>query len=122
MEGNLDENAEFNVEDIEIIAKKAVATILIDQIYNNKKVNEWTNAIVTSCLKDLQNYARPFKYVITCLIMQNNGAGLNSSASMVWDKTKDGYCKVTWDNDTINCLVTIFGVSVNIEDPDLDGM
>ena len=74
MDGFQDDAAEFSVEDVEIIAKKAAQSVLTDQSYNNKKVNEWTNAIVTSCLKDLQHYGRPFKYVITCVIMQNNGA------------------------------------------------
>jgi dynein light chain Tctex-type 1 len=122
MEGFQDDNAEFSAEDVEIVAKKAIQSVLNGQIYNNKKVNEWTNAIVTSCLKDLQHLERPFKYVISCIIMQNNGAGMVSSASMFWDGSKDGHCKSTFDNQTINCIVTIFGVSVNIEDQDLENI
>ena len=122
MEGFQDEHAEFNTEDIEVFAKKAVAGVLTDQAYNNKKVNEWTNSIVTSCLKDLQHYGRPFKYMVTCIIMQNNGAGLNTTTSMFWDASKDGYCKATFKNETIHCILTIFGVSVNIEDQDLDNL
>jgi dynein light chain Tctex-type 1 len=84
-------------------------------------VNEWTNLIVTNCLKDLQALARPFKYIITCIIMQKTGAGLNSTTSMHWDVTKDGYCKVPWQNSTMHCIVTVYGLSVNIDDPqDMD--
>jgi dynein light chain Tctex-type 1 len=65
----------------------------------------------------LQALARPFKYVITCVIMQKTGAGLNTTASMFWDTAKDGHCKVPWQNATMNCLVTIYGLSVAIDDP-----
>lgn len=116
-EGYQDDAAEFSVEDVEGIVRKAIVTTLNEHTYNAKKVNEWTNGIVTSCLKDLQALSRPFKYIITCIIMQKNGAGLNTSASMFWDSTKDGYCKVPWQNSTIHCIVAVYGLSVNIDDP-----
>jgi dynein light chain Tctex-type 1 len=122
MESFQDDNAEFSTEDIEAIGKKVVQGVLTDQSYNNKKVNEWTNSIITSCLKDLQNYGRPFKYLITCIIMQKNGSGFNTSSSMLWDVTKDGYSKIPWNNETIDCILSIFGVSVHIEDQDLDNV
>jgi dynein light chain Tctex-type 1 len=116
-----DEGAEFLPDDIEPIIRAAIHNSIHEQAYNVKKVNEWTNAIVTSCLKELQALARPFKYVITCTIMQKTGAALLCSASMHWDVMKDGNCKVSWENPTMHCIVTIYGVSVNIDDPhDLD--
>lgn len=63
---------------------------------HHPQVNEWCNNIVTHCLKELQALSRPFKYIITCIIMQKNGAGLNTSNSMFWDAGKDGFCKVPW--------------------------
>lgn len=116
-----DESAEFSVEDVEGIVRTAIHNSLNENAYNSKKVNEWTNNIVTNCLKDLQGLARPFKYIITCIIMQKTGAGLNTSTSMHWDASKDGYCKVPWQNSTMHCIVTVYGLSVNIEDPqDID--
>ena len=101
--------------------RAAIVNTLNENSYNPKKVNEWTNMIVTNCLKDLQALARPFKYIITCIIMQKTGAGLNTSTSMHWDTSKDGYCKVPWQNLTMHCIVTVYGLSVNIDDPqDLD--
>lgn len=90
--------------------------------YNPKKVNEWSNTIVVKCLKDLYEMNKPFKYVISCIIMQKNGAGLNSSASMHWDTAKDGFCKVPWQNSTMHCIVSVFGLSINIDDPQDDMM
>jgi len=87
-------DAEFPIEDVENIIKMAIHNALNENSYNSKKVNEWTNTIVTTCLKDLQALSRPYKYIITCIIMQKNGAGLNTSCSMCWDSTRDGSCKV----------------------------
>mgnify|MGYP003386517109 CR=1 FL=1 len=117
MEGGYqDEAAEFSEEDVEAIVRGAIHTSLNEHSYNPKKVNEWTNIVVTGCLKELQALNRPFKYIITCIIMQKNGAGLNTSASMFWDTTKDGFCKCPWQNSTMHCVVTVYGLSVNIDD------
>ena len=119
-DGYTDEAAEFNVEDVEAIVRTAIHGTLNEHEYNSKKVNEWTNAIVQVCLKELQSLGRPFKYVITSVIMQKNGAGLATSASMHWDTQKDGFCKVPWQNATMHCVVTIYGISVTVDDPQDD--
>lgn len=116
MEGYQDDAAEFSEEDVEAIVRGAIHNSLNEHSYNPKKVNEWTNIVVTSCLKELQALNRPFKYIISCIIMQKNGAGLNTSASMHWDTSKDGFCKVPWQNSTMHCVVTVFGLCVNIDD------
>ncbi len=111
-----DDTAEFNTDDVETIVRKAIHSVLNESEYNTKKVNEWTNAVVTNCIKDLQTLARPYKYVITCLITQKNGAGMNTSTSTYWDAAKDGFCKVPWQNGTMHCIVTVFGICVNTDD------
>ena len=122
MEGGYqDDAAEFAAEDVEAIVKTSIVDSLNEASYNPKKVNEWTNTIVATCLKKLQELERPFKYVITCIIMQKNGAGMNTSSSQLWDANKDGMCKVPWSNLTMSCVVTVYGLAVNIDDPqDLD--
>ncbi len=117
-EGYQDDAAEFIQEDVENIVRNAIAATLNDSTqYNAKKVNEWNNSIVTACLRDLQQLSRPFKYIITCIIMQDTGAGLNSSSSMHWDTSKDGLNRTQWNNTTMNCIVTVYGLAINIDDP-----
>ena len=117
MSGYQEEAAEFVSEDIENIVRGAIHNTLNENTFNVKRVNEWTNSIVTICLKDLQALARPYKYIISCIIMQKNGAGLVSTCSMHWDTSKDGYCKVPWQNSTIHCAVCVYGVCVSLDDP-----
>ena len=51
--------------------------------------------------------------------MQKNGA-LASAASTYWDAERDGLCKVMWENQTMHCVVTVFGTcvetGVNVEE------
>jgi Tctex-1 family len=60
------------------------------------QVTDWTNHIVDNCLRELQSLNKPYKYIITCIIMQKNGAGLNTAASMYWDTEKDNQCEVSF--------------------------
>ena len=94
---------------------------LKEATYNPKKVNDWINSVVDGCLKQLQTLQRPFKYIVTCVIQQKNGAGMNTAATCFWDTNKDAYAKVLWDNPTMHCIVTVYGICINIEsNTDLD--
>mmetsp|Transcript_20907 Transcript_20907/g.24871 ORF Transcript_20907/g.24871 Transcript_20907/m.24871 type:complete len:122 (-) Transcript_20907:69-434(-) len=108
---------EFIVEDVETVIKSSIGSVLNETMYNPKKVNDWSNNIIAGALKGLQSLNRPYKYALTVLMMQKNGAGLVSAVSTFWDVNKDGLCKVTWENNTMHCIVTVFGMSVNIESP-----
>lgn len=112
-----DDTAEFPTEDVEMIVKNAIASCLMENMYNPKKVNDWINSIVDTCLRELVALNRPFKYIITCVIMQKNGAGMNTTASMFWDSTKDRHCVVPWENQTMHSIVTVYGLAVNTDNP-----
>merc|ERR1712130_1034514 len=58
--------------------------------YMHAKVNQWTNGVVESCLASLTKLQKPFKYIVTCVIMQKNGAGLHTASSCYWDNSTDG--------------------------------
>ncbi|CAN0121078.1 unnamed protein product [Ascophyllum nodosum] len=96
-----DDGAEFSHEDVDTIVKHAITGCLADVMYNPKK--------------ELQSLNKPYKYIITCLIMQKNGAGVNTCASMVWDPTKDNFCQVPWENQNMHCVVTVYGCALHIE-------
>lgn len=115
-----DDTAEFPTEDVEMIVKQHIAASLLENMYNPKKVNDWVNTIVDNCLRELVSLNRPFKYIITCIIMQKNGAGMNTTAGMFWDPAKDRHCVVSWENSTMHSVVTVYGLAVNIDNPAMD--
>ena len=109
------EDDQFPQEDIETIAKNAIVGTLGDCAYNAKKVGDWTNSMTDTILKELQGLNRPFKYVVTTIIMQKNGAGMDTGAAMHWDANKDGLVCIPWENGEMHVVLTIYGVSLNVD-------
>ena len=58
---------------------------------------------------------RPFKYVVTTIIMQKNGAGMDTGAAMHWDSNKDGLVCIPWENAEMHVVLTIYGVSLHVD-------
>ncbi|XP_067867749.1 dynein light chain Tctex-type 1 isoform X2 [Heterodontus francisci] len=84
-----DETA-FVVDDVSTIIKEAVENTIGGNAYQHNKVNQWTSMVVEQCLNQLTKLAKPFKYIVTCVIMQKNGAGLHTASSCFWDNSVDG--------------------------------
>lgn len=53
-----------------------------------------------------------FLIAVTCVIMQKNGAGLHTASSCYWDNSSDGSCTVRWENKTMYCIVSVFGLAI----------
>eukprot|EP00899_Mesostigma_viride_P019970 jgi/Mesvir1/27975/Mv20178-RA.1 len=84
------EEAAFVADDVNNIIKESIDGILLNASYDHIKVGQWTSNVVESCLKRLTALNKPFKYVVTCVIMQKTGAGLHTASSCYWDNTTDG--------------------------------
>ncbi|KAJ8287487.1 hypothetical protein COCON_G00001460 [Conger conger] len=106
-----EENA-FAVDEITDIIKEAVETTIGTSSYQHNRINQWTSSVVEASLNQLTKLGKPFKYIVTCIILQKNGAGLHTASSCFWDNTMDGSCTVKWENKTMYCIVSIFGLAV----------
>lgn len=144
----------FVVEDVETLVKQQLQSTLSEVQYDSERVGTWINTVIDSCLKGLQAMGKSYKYIVTCIIMQKNGAGLHTSAGAFWDGRKDGsfggaagarvegpaaaaaaalregrrtptplpnrappcpfagIVKVPWENASMHCIVTIFGLAI----------
>jgi dynein light chain Tctex-type 1 len=62
---------ELVTEDLATVIKGAVETVLgVEGLnFQAEKVNSWCQQIIDNCLKELIKTNKPFKYVITCIIM-----------------------------------------------------
>ncbi|XP_065908450.1 dynein light chain Tctex-type 1-like [Dysidea avara] len=106
------EETSFAVDEVSGIIKDSVEGVLGTNNYQHNKVNQWTSAVVEQCLNQLTKLAKPFKYIVTCVIMQRNGAGLHTASSCFWDNTSDGSCTVRWENKTMYCIVSVYGLAI----------
>ena len=107
-----DEQLIFVVDEVSGIIKEAIETTIGGNGFASNRIGIWTNSIVESALSNLAKLQKSFKYIVTCVLMQKNGAGLVTASSCFWDKEMDGSCTVRWENKTIYCIVTVFGLAI----------
>ena len=69
--------AVFVGDDVNDIIKESIDAVLENALHKHAFVGQWTNDVVETCVKRLAALNRPFKCVVTCVIMQRNGAGLH---------------------------------------------
>lgn len=126
----------FVVDDVSKIIKDTVENTIGGNAYQNEKVNVWTGTVVETVLQVLTQLQKPYKYIgqyfkpiylnyslishldhdffsiVTCMIMQKNGAGLHTASSCYWNNEMDGSCTVRWENKSMYCIVSVFGLSI----------
>ncbi|XP_060520420.1 dynein light chain Tctex-type 1-like [Cylas formicarius] len=107
-----EEENQFVVDDVMKIGKEVIESVLTGTVYHQEKVNQWSAAISEQCLNALSKMKKNFKYVVTCSIMQKSGAGLHTASSCYWDSATDGTCTVRWENKSVYCVVTVFGLAI----------
>ncbi|XP_026142575.1 dynein light chain Tctex-type 1 [Carassius auratus] len=106
------EETTFVVDEITTVIKEAVESTIGNSSYQHSQINQWMSSIVESSLSQLTKLGKPFKYIVTCIILQKNGAGLHTASSCFWDNSTDGSCTIRWENKTIYCIVSVFGLAI----------
>ncbi len=54
-----------------------ITAVIKDKNYDDSKVQGWVDEICSRVMKELIESNKPYKYMISCTIMQKNGAGLH---------------------------------------------
>ncbi|XP_049818801.1 dynein light chain Tctex-type 1-like [Aethina tumida] len=109
---NMDDNEPFVVEDVSQIIKDTLEAVLNGSMYNVDRIKIWSTNISDQCLNQLAKLKKNFKYIITCNIMQKTGSGLHTASACFWDTSTDGQTTVRWENDSMYCIVTVFGAGI----------
>ena len=99
---------EFVGEQVQDIVRNAVTKTLGNAQYNKDKVYKWSETIIEECLKELCKLNKPFKYVVTCIIMEKNGSKLHKGFALYWATQTDGVTSVQCYMDTMDCIATVF--------------
>ncbi|XP_076724803.1 dynein light chain Tctex-type 1-like isoform X1 [Callospermophilus lateralis] len=100
------------VDEVSNIVKEAIESAIGNNTYQHSQVNQWTTNVVEQTLSQLTKLGKPLKYIVTCVIMQKNGAGLCTASSCFWVSSTDGSCTAQWENKTLYCMVSTFGLSI----------
>ncbi|KAJ4929103.1 hypothetical protein JOQ06_005103 [Pogonophryne albipinna] len=111
-EDQTEEETAFVVDEVSKIIKESVEATIGANAYQHSRVNQWTTSVVEQCLSQLSKLGKPFKYIVNCIIMQKNGAGLQTASTCFWDNSTDGSCAVRWENKSMYCIVSVFGLAI----------
>ncbi|CAD7937200.1 unnamed protein product [Amoebophrya sp. A120] len=96
------------LEEIRAVTNRVVHETLQDSVYDQEKVNEWCETIVDSSLRGLNDLRRPYKYVVTCVIVEKAESGTHTAATAFWDQENDGLWSAHICNSTLDCFTTVF--------------
>lgn len=90
------EDLAFIPEQVEPVLTTALASVLANEIYDDAKVGRWIDQICEKSIESLTSLNKPFKYVVTCVIIQKNGAGIHTAHSCYWDIGNDNCARVAY--------------------------
>ncbi|CAH8635289.1 unnamed protein product [Heterobilharzia americana] len=88
-DSQVSEETTFSPEEVKNIVKESIEATVGSSSYSHNKVKQWTSTVVEQCLNQLTKLGKPFKYIVTCVIMQKCGAGLHTASSCYWDTSTD---------------------------------
>ena len=89
-------------------------------MYDSLLVPQWVDTICDRTMSSLAELQKPYKYIVTCQIMQKTGAGIHTANSAFWNREDDNICQVVWPNtkkvDKSNarlyCIITAIGLAL----------
>jgi len=97
---------------VEQAALKALTSTLDGKTYAVSKVGEYIDTIGTNTIGELKLISSNFKYVVSCVIVQNVGAGLHYESVAHWDQATDGSIVVKYENQELVgiCVVMVIAI------------
>eukprot|EP00928_Gymnodinium_smaydae_P048282 TRINITY_DN32271_c0_g1_i1.p1 TRINITY_DN32271_c0_g1~~TRINITY_DN32271_c0_g1_i1.p1 ORF type:complete len:139 (-),score=26.80 TRINITY_DN32271_c0_g1_i1:89-451(-) len=97
-------------EEVDALAREAIAGVLGDRGYVEAEADTWADQILERTLRGIASLGRPYKYIATCVISKQAGqaAALDTAATAFWDTQSDSLCCTRRGNGRVDCIVTIY--------------
>ena len=123
----------FDKEKITTLVRGAVEQTLGNQAYRRDLAKQWIEQVTEAVMAHLNSYQQQkkaeyasgnggqagddgllpviMKYMVHVVLLKKSpSVGFHSATSAIWDPSTDGMCSVTWENETMHLLVTVFEV------------
>ena len=93
-----------------------IEEVLSNRVYDEREVPRWINEICERVVKNLYDSRKPFKYMVSCLIVQKTDASLQTCTACNYEGGTDMTIQILWPkekskepaNKTLNCILTLF--------------
>ena len=115
MAEEMDDDLAFPGEEINAILQQVVELVLETAEWDEKKVAGWINEICEKTMQQVIEMKYPYKFVVTCMLIQKTDKPLMSSFSVSWENNLDGIEQLVYpplrQKDgflrTIECFVAV---------------
>lgn len=104
------ENSETKMVQVQIDNKKD-QDIHDSLFYNKNKSTTWCNQIIDQCIRGLIKLEKPYKYVVSCVMLQNTGDPFCNMGCGFFEETDGAVSKTIGIND-LYFSVTIYGLAI----------
>lgn len=112
MGDNEESGRPFVAEEVQQIVTEVIGQVIGGASYSQSDVSKWSSAILDQSLAAVSRSVRGYKFVVTCVMMQKTGAGLNTGAACLWDAGVDSSCTARWENKSITVIVHLFALAL----------
>ena len=92
--------------------KIIIENSLKNKIYEKNNAQSWCNNISDEIIKILHQQQRGLKFICNTTIFEKSYSSLNYSSTCLWNPSNDGSITVKFENDTMHCFVSLFGISI----------
>ena len=105
----------FNIASVRKKIKKKMNDILTeffkDKYYQVSEKDDWSNIICNEVIKQVSNEFNGLKLVCVGFIVDKGNAPFFHDANCLWDTKADGLVMATYENQYMNCLITLYVLS-----------
>ena len=84
-----DEEGTLPTDELNEIITPIVTGVLLDQLYDEKKVPLWINEICEKIMKSMIDLKCPYKYIVNCMITQKTANPICNGFSVNWENNAD---------------------------------
>ena len=117
MADEIDEDAGWPQEEINAALTVAVEQELETANWDEQQVPQWINNIVENAMKNLLDLRLPYKFVVTCMLIQKTDRPLYSCYATYMENQMDNIEHVIYPpprnkehaSKTIQCFATVMG-------------
>jgi hypothetical protein len=109
-----DENL-ITPEEVKSIIKDCTQTVLDEEEnmqYDHTKSLHWINRINETCLDGLTKLRKPYKFIISVMIMRKTGAGMHICSSAYWGQQDNSIIEAYDASKHIYAVINVHWIAV----------
>ena len=98
-------------KDLTALVNNTVRQYLNNKNYDKGAAQSWCDGINAEIINVLRQQQTEFKFIIHTTISKKGESSLHFSNNFLWNKKTDGSIFVRYENATLKCFVSLYGMA-----------